>query len=305
MIVASVRRERRIASAAARRSPETRVRSEASIATSVPVPIARPRSAWASAGASLTPSPAIATTRPSACRRSTTAALSEGRTSAMTSSIPTSAATAWAVVRLSPVSRTGRRPSSRRRATASAEVGLDRVGDHEDRLDLAVPSGGDRRSDPGARRRAARRRAGRAARSASPRAASGARRRPAWSSTMPSTPEALVVRESRRAPAAAPTRSVAAAAIARAIGCSEAFSSAPIRRSASPLVDARRRPRRRAALISPGGHGAGLVEHDRVDPPGRLQDLRALDQQAELGAATGTDQQRRRASRGRARRGRR
>ncbi len=36
--------------AAARRSPETRVRSLASIAMSVLVPIARPRSAWASAG---------------------------------------------------------------------------------------------------------------------------------------------------------------------------------------------------------------------------------------------------------------
>jgi len=35
-----------------------------SIATSAPVPIAMPISAWARAGASLTPSPAIATTRP-------------------------------------------------------------------------------------------------------------------------------------------------------------------------------------------------------------------------------------------------
>ena len=54
---------RRMASAAARRSPRTSVRSLASMATSVPVPIARPRSAWASAAASLTPSPTIATTR--------------------------------------------------------------------------------------------------------------------------------------------------------------------------------------------------------------------------------------------------
>ena len=50
MIVASVRRESRMASALASRSPETSVMSEASIATSVPVPIARPRSACASAG---------------------------------------------------------------------------------------------------------------------------------------------------------------------------------------------------------------------------------------------------------------
>ena len=41
-----VRRESRIASTATRRSPRTSVRSLASIATSVPVPIARPRSAW-------------------------------------------------------------------------------------------------------------------------------------------------------------------------------------------------------------------------------------------------------------------
>ena len=112
LIVRSVARQRRIASAAARRSPQTSVRSEASMATSVPVPIARPRSAWASAGASLTPSPTIATTRPSSWRRLTTSTLSAGSTSAMTSSMPTSAATAVAVVSLSPVSSTGRRPSA-------------------------------------------------------------------------------------------------------------------------------------------------------------------------------------------------
>ena len=58
------------------------------MATSVPVPMLRPRSAWASAGASLTPSPTIATTRPSACRRLTTSAFSDGSTSAITSSMP-------------------------------------------------------------------------------------------------------------------------------------------------------------------------------------------------------------------------
>ena len=101
--------------------------SEASIATSVPVPIAMPRSAWASAGASLTPSPTIATTRPSACRRSTTPAFSAGSTSAMTSSTPIRAATARAVAALSPVSRIVRRPERAqppRRPRAS--VGLTR-----------------------------------------------------------------------------------------------------------------------------------------------------------------------------------
>jgi hypothetical protein len=71
-------RASRIASAAARRSPETSVRSDASIATSVPVPIASPRSACASAGASLTPSPTIATRCPAACRRAISATFSSG-----------------------------------------------------------------------------------------------------------------------------------------------------------------------------------------------------------------------------------
>ena len=47
-----------------------------------------------------------------------------------------------------------------------------------------------------------------------------------------------------------------------------------------------------------GGDGAGLVEHDGVDAAGGLEDLGALDEQAELGAAAGADHQRRRASRG-------
>jgi hypothetical protein len=72
----------------------------------------------------LTPSPTIATTRPSACRRRTTAAFSDGRTSAITSSMPTSAATARAVASLSPVRSTGRRPSAFSDATASAELSL-------------------------------------------------------------------------------------------------------------------------------------------------------------------------------------
>src|SRR6476469_9953506 len=69
LITARVRRDRRIASAAALRSPRTSVRSLASIATSVPVPMARPRSACASAAASFTPSPTIATTLPVDWRR--------------------------------------------------------------------------------------------------------------------------------------------------------------------------------------------------------------------------------------------
>jgi hypothetical protein len=66
----------------------------------------------------------MATTRPSVCRPRTTSAFWDGSTSAMASSMPTSAATARAVAALSPVSRTGRRPSSRRPPIASALVGL-------------------------------------------------------------------------------------------------------------------------------------------------------------------------------------
>jgi hypothetical protein len=41
-----------------------------------------------------------------------------------------------------------------------------------------------------------------------------------------------------------------------------------------------------------GGHGAGLVEDDGVDAAGGLQDLWAFDEDAELCAATGADEQR-------------
>ena len=42
----------------------------------------------------------------------------------------------------------------------------------------------------------------------------------------------------------------------------------------------------------PGRHGAGLVQHDRVDAAGRLQHLRAPDEDAELRAAAGADHER-------------
>src|SRR4029450_8415465 len=112
-----------MASTAARRWRRTRVRSEAWMATSVPVPMARPRSAWASAAASLTPSPTMATTWPSDWSRLTTSTLSAGRTSAMTWSMPTWEATDRAAARLSPVSSTGVRPSSRGWVTAAAGGG--------------------------------------------------------------------------------------------------------------------------------------------------------------------------------------
>ena len=54
--------------------------------------------------------------------------------------------------------------------------------------------------------------------------------------------------------------------------------------SSATCTDATRHPA--------GRHRAGLVQHDGVDAPRRLQHLRALDQDAELGATTGAHQQR-------------
>ena len=55
----------------------------ASFAACVPEFIASPTSAWASAGASLVPSPTIATRRPPVCSARMRASLSSGRASAM------------------------------------------------------------------------------------------------------------------------------------------------------------------------------------------------------------------------------
>src|SRR4030067_1109704 len=73
-----------------------RAMSPDSIAMSVPVPIAIPTSAWASAGASLIPSPTIATTFPSAWILRTSSAFWSGRTSARTRAIPARSAIALA-----------------------------------------------------------------------------------------------------------------------------------------------------------------------------------------------------------------
>ena len=81
-------------------------------------------------------------------------------------------------------------------------------------------------------------------------------------------------------------------------------------RARRPAAAPRRRPRPSAGddvdqRHPAGGDGAGLVEHDGVDPAGGLQHLGALDQDAELGAAAGADQQRGRRGQARARTGRR
>ena len=82
-----------------------RTTSAASIAISVPAPIAIPISALVSAGASLIPSPTMATF-PFFFNFRITASFPSGRTSAMTSSTPAWRPIAFAVLSLSPVSIT-------------------------------------------------------------------------------------------------------------------------------------------------------------------------------------------------------
>ena len=96
LIFRSVASEIRIAFTTSRGSSRISVTSAASIATSVPDPIAVPTDATARAGASLTPSPTIMTRRPPAWIASTASDLSSGSTSARTASgsMPTRFATA-------------------------------------------------------------------------------------------------------------------------------------------------------------------------------------------------------------------
>ena len=91
----------------------------ASRAALVPVFIATPTSAWASAGASLVPSPHIATSLPLACSSRISRSLSSGVAWARKSSTPASAAMAAAVSGLSPVIITVRMPIRRSSAKRS------------------------------------------------------------------------------------------------------------------------------------------------------------------------------------------
>ena len=91
----------------------------ASRAACVPVFMATPTSAWASAGASLVPSPHIATSLPLACSSRISFSLSSGVAWARKSSTPASAAIAAAVIGLSPVIITVRMPMRRSSAKRS------------------------------------------------------------------------------------------------------------------------------------------------------------------------------------------
>ena len=205
---------------------------------------------------------------------------------------PTCPATAPAVVSLSPVRRIGRSPSPRRSAIASMLLGL--TVSATARMARTSPSQatGDRGAALFLRRREGGLQLGVRAAGPGRRAGPGGPRRP---------------HARRRRPRLRGPRG---------------FRTPRPREHARPFTrgggdragdrDARRRPRarRRGAAASaseipgavdqsdqrhlPGGHGSGLVEHDRVDPPCGLEHLRALDQQPELCAAARPDEQRRR-----------
>ena len=222
------------------------MRSDASIATSVPVPIARPRSACARAGASLTPSPTIATTRPSPCRRAHDVGL-VGRAAPRRSPrrCPTSAATARAVAALSPVSSTGRRPRPRSRRDRLGAGRLDRVRDHQQ---AAHPRRPRRRRPPCARRPARSSRAAleRRRRASRPHSASSAGRPTTTGapSTTPSTPRpSRLAKPSRRGQ----RRPARRGPPGRWRGRSGARRRPPARR---PGAGPRRGPRRRRATTS-------------------------------------------------------
>ncbi len=91
----------------------------ASRAAIVPVFMATPTSAWASAGASLVPSPHMATSLPLPCSSRMSLSLASGVACARKSSTPDSAAMAAAVSGLSPVIITVRMPIRRSSAKRS------------------------------------------------------------------------------------------------------------------------------------------------------------------------------------------
>ncbi len=257
---------------------------------SVPVPMAMPRSAWASAAASLMPSPTIATTRPCACSRATSSTLSVGSASATTVVIPTVSATARAAPSPSPVRSTGSSPSLRSSAIASALVGLivsDRTSTARARPAQA------RATVVRPRRRGVRERPlqGVGKRDAALLQQAGP---PSRTSPPPITP-------CMPSPSSETTSRTSGGGVHRLLG--------------GVAGDRLRHRVRRRCGQRPGhgehlvailavdghdvGHGhlagrdrAGLVEHDRVDPPGGLEHRRPGDEHAELRGAAGADQQR-------------
>ena len=107
-----------------RRSPEISVTSDASMATSVPVPIAMPTSAWARAGASLIPSPTMPTQLAFVLQPAHLERLVLGQHLGEHAVDADLSAIASAVRRLSPVIITTSRPRRCSSATAAAGIRL-------------------------------------------------------------------------------------------------------------------------------------------------------------------------------------
>ena len=143
---------------------------------------------------------------------------------------------------------------------------LDRVGDDEHAAGRAVPADRDGGAAGGLRRRRRPRRGRRAGAATSRRAARGDRRRRRGRRRRPGRRGPRGWRSPR--PGSSAGRRAAPAAMARAIGCSEASSSGAGEAQHLVGVLARRRRRRRRRVICAGGDGAGLVEHDGVDRGG-------------------------------------
>ena len=117
-----VRADSRSARGTSSRSERISTMSAASMAMSLPLPMAQPTVAAVRAGASLMPSPTIITLRPAASSFCTWTAFSSGSTSGITSSTPTRTPMCSAAARLSPVSSTTRSPCLCRAAMAAALV---------------------------------------------------------------------------------------------------------------------------------------------------------------------------------------
>ena len=251
------------------------MRSEASIATSVPVPIAQPEVGLRERGRVVD---AVADHRDDAAlglQAADDVGLARtGRTSAMTSSMPTSVGDR-AGGRLVVAGQQHRAQAERlqRRDGLGASCRLDGVGDDEDRARPPVPAGGDRRLPARLRGARARRRARAAGGSPSRRAAPGGRRPARGRRRCPRRP-----RPSRLAnPSTAGSGPVGRGRRRRSPGRSGARTRAPAHRPAA----APRRASTPSATVDldeahPAGRdGAGLVEHDGVDlrawtrgPPG-------------------------------------
>ena len=268
-------------------SDESRVMADVSMATSVPVPMAMPRSARARAGASLTPSPTMATTRPSAWRRAISSALAAGSTPAITRVTPSSVAMAAAVRALSPVTMATSTPMRGEVGDRGPGAGTDGVGQGEEAPGLAVPPD---EHDGAARLLRA--------------------RRPPPPIRAPAAMKTSVADDHGDAVDLGPHPVTGDGLERRGGGDVEpSAAGAGHDRPADGVLGAdlgRRRPGQHLVAVHtlPGDHvgerhlphreGARLVEHDGVDALGPLEDLAPLDEHAQAGAPAGADHDRHR-----------